>query len=65
MDSILDRYGYLLYSYILYYETLSLLRGEDAVAQVFYTKKGLYNWSEESFNMLIECVNGDAELAFP
>lgn len=65
LDCILDRYGYLLYSYILYYETLSLLHGEDAVEQIFYTKKCLYNWNEETFNMIMECVNGDAELAFP
>lgn len=65
IDCIMDRYGYLLYSYILYYETLLLLRGEDDVEQILYKKKGLYNWSEESFNMVIEFVNGDAELAFP
>lgn len=65
IDCILDRYGYLLYSYILYYETLLLIHGEDTVEQIIYTKKCLNNWSEETYNMIIEWVNGDAELALP
>lgn len=65
MDCILDRYGYLIYSYILYYETLSILHGENFVGKILNTKKELYNWSEETFDMVREGVNGDAELAFP
>ncbi|KWW27105.1 MAG: hypothetical protein AUK63_2401 [bacterium P3] len=65
IDNILDRYGYLLDSYIRYYEILSLLHGEDSVEQILATKKELYNWNDETYSMIIECINGDAVLSLP
>lgn len=63
MDKILDRHGHLLYMYSLYYEIVSLRYGKDSVERILSSKKEMYNWNDESYDMIIE--NNDVELSLP
>ncbi len=62
MDQILERHGHLLFTYSLYYEIVSLRYGKDSVEQILSSKKEMYNWNEETYDMITE---NDVELSLP
>lgn len=64
-DDIFDCHGHLLDAYTRYYEILYLLHGKDYVKQILFTKKKKYNWTDESYKMILDDIIGDADLALP
>ena len=47
------------------FKIVSLVYGRDSVEQINKTKKMKYNWNNETYALIIQSANGDAELSLP
>lgn len=48
-----------------YYKIVSCVHGKDSVMQMLSSKKTKYNWDNETYTLITQSVNGDAELSLP
>lgn len=48
-----------------YYKIVSCVHGKDSVVQMLSSKKTKYNWDNETYTLITQSVNGDAELSLP
>lgn len=48
-----------------YYKIVSRVHGKDSVVQNLSFKKTKYNWNNETYALITQCVNGDNELSLP